>query len=173
MAIGKKSTDRWANIAAVRVVESAANTLTTLKYQFPFSIMDKVGLIISRIEYWPESLDQLNSASDIANYALIAASTVTDITNQADALIIDSLRIARMDLGAAASGFLNVHPIVKDFSNLVGGGILVAPAPLYAAIKGTGAGAAMQCWIKLFYTYQSMSTDEYWELVESRRIIGS
>lgn len=165
--------DTQANIAAVRVVESAANTLTLLRFNFPFSVLDKVALIISRIEYWPESLDQLNSATDTQTVALAAATSLVDITNQADPTIVDSVRIARHDLGAAASGFFMASPIIKDFSTLPGAGLMVAPSPLSAAIKGTGAGGAMQCWVKLFYTYKSLSTDEYWELVESRRIISS
>jgi len=43
--------DTFANIAAVRVIESAANTQTSVKFDFPFSIMDKMALLISRIEY--------------------------------------------------------------------------------------------------------------------------
>jgi len=173
MATGKKSSDKFANLAAILVTESAAGTLSYARFAFPFSIMDKVGLVINRIEYWPGSLNQLNSSVDQVIIGLVAGNSVVDIANQADPAILDSLRIQRLDLGAAASGALLSHPIVKDFSQLPGGGILTAPSPLSAAIQSAGAAAAMAAWIKIFYTYMTLSTDEYWEMVESRRIISS
>ena len=174
MATGRKSAaDSYVNVAAVKVQETAANTFTAAKFAFPFSIMDKMGLIINRIEYWFEAMAQMNSVEDSIHALLTAASSVVDITNQADPLIIDSYRIVREDVGVAASGLYVLQPFVKDFSALPGGGILVAPSPLYAAIKGTGCAAVTACWLKLFYTYIELATDDYWQLVESRRIISS
>lgn len=168
-----KKTDPQANFAAINVTETVAGTLASSKFAFPFSIMDKMAIIISRIEYWMGSLEQLNSSTDYVWGGLLCASTVTDPLNQADSLIVDSFRVTRYDLGAAASGILWKNPSVKDFSNLAGGGLMVAPAPLYAAIKSSGAAGVMGMWMKLFYTYKELSADEYWELVESRRIISS
>lgn len=168
-----KKTDTFANIAAVRVQESAANTPTTSKFQFPFSIMDKMALIISRIEYWWSSSSVFDTTGDACTFGLVTASSPSDASNQADPTVIDSMVIQRRDLGTAASGFYFTMPFIKDFSSLPGGGILVAPAPLYAYIGASGASSAGTCWVKLFYTYIELSTDEYWQLVESRRIISS
>lgn len=173
MAKIKGSTDKFSNIAAVQVTESAAGTLTYARFSFPFSVMDKVALIIARIEYWPTGIGGLNSTNDWATFGLIAASSIVDITNQADPAILDTSRYVRYDLGAAASGVLDVQPFIKDFSSLPGGGILCAPSPLSACVQSSGAGNALGCWLKMFYTYISLTTDEYWELVESRRIISS
>lgn len=167
-----KKTDTFANIAALNVTESAINTMTSAKFAFPFSIMDKMALIINRIEYWWEGLSAFNSTDDRSVAALTAAATVVNIDNQADPLIIDSTRFARVDVGVAATGILLFQPYVKDFSQLPGGGILVAPAPLYAMVKATGAASVTGCSIKLFYTAMELSSDEYWQLVESRRIIS-
>jgi hypothetical protein len=103
----------------------------------------------------------------------MAASSVVDVNNQADPLIIDSSRMARLDFGTAASGNFFLQPYIKDFADLPGGGLLVAPAPLYAAVKGVGCAGVTGCQIKLFYTSIELATDEYWQLVESRRIISS
>lgn len=168
-----KGMDMVANIAAIKVVESAANTQTSAKFAFPFSIMDKTAIIISRIEYWITDLGALNSTTDSITAALTVAGTVTDITNQADPTIVDTMRVERFDLGAAASGLLWGMPSVKDFANLPGGGLMVAPAPLYGMLQGNGNAAAMTLWLKLFYTYKSLTADQYWELVESRRIISN
>lgn len=170
---GKSKIDTFSNIAALKVTETAASTMTSAKFAFPFSIMDKMALVIQRIEYLIEGLSSLNSSGDNVTVALACAASVTDLTNQTDPLIIDSVRYSRLDIGAAATGVILQFPWVKDLTTLQGGGILVAPNPLYAIIQDAGAAAAMSCWVKLFYTYVELGTDEYWQLVESRRIISS
>jgi len=169
---GKKA-DSYANYAALKVTESAANTQTSAKFAFPFSIMDKTALIVNRIEYWWQNQGDLNSSGDYSTAALTVGASVVDITNQADPIIVDTARILRIDYGAAASGMMYTMPLIKDFSALPGGGLLIAPSPLYVMIQSVGAAAALAVWIKMFYTSVSLSSDEYWELVESRRIISS
>lgn len=171
--MAKKAIDTYANVAAVEVIESATNTQTSSKFQFPFSIMDKMALLISRIEYWVRGQSYLNSGGDSITFALTAAAAVTDIYDQADPAMIDNYRLTRVDYGTAASAQFIESPFVKDFSNLPGGGILVAPNPLYAMVEGSGLSSTGYGWIKLFYTYMELSADEYWQLVESRRIITS
>lgn len=171
--MAKSKIDQYANIAAVYVTEAVAGTQASAKFAFPFSIMDKMGLLVNRIEYWIGNLTQMNSSSDAIYCGLCAASSVVDLTNQADPAIIDTARIQRIDLGAAASGFFVMQPHTRDFASLPGQGILVAPNPLYAIIQGVGCGAVVSMWMRVFYTYMEMSTDEYWQLVESRRIISS
>lgn len=170
---GKTKADTFANFAAVKVTESAANTQTTVKFAFPFSIMDKMALIINRVEYSFQSWDKFNSTLDYCYMGLTTAGTITDIANQADPLIVDNMAYQRIDMGVAASGLTTMFPFVKDFSDLPGGGLLVAPNPLFAIIQGGGASAACAGYVKLFYTYIELSTDEYWQLVESRRVISS
>lgn len=173
MSNGTISTDKFANIAAIQVTETVAGTIAYTKFNFPYSIMDKMALLINRIEYLPLSISNLNSSTDNVVIALIAATSIVDINNQADPALLDSTRLIRNDLGAAASGTLHQFPFVKDFSSLPGGGILVAPSPLSAAIQSSGAAGVMNAWIKFFYTSVSLTTDDYWELVESRRIIST
>jgi hypothetical protein len=169
----KAKVDTYANYAAVKVVESAANTQTSLKFAFPFSIMDKMALVISRVEYWFPLYTQLNSTADGVYMGLLASASVVDVGAQNDPLIVDSAWVSRVDFGAAASGMIDKAPFIKDFSSLPGAGILVAPAPLYGFVASTGCAAANTVWIKMFYTYIELATDEYWQLVESRRIISS
>lgn len=173
MATKKASMDSYANVAALFVTEAVAGTIAYARFAFPFSIMDKMAILVSRIEYWFGNLQQMNSAGDAIYGALLAAGSVVDVTNQADPIIIDSMRLQRLDLGTAASGIIQSFPWVKDFSDLPGGGLLMAPAPLYAAVQGVGGAGTVNLWMRLYYTYMSLSTEEYWELVESRRIISS
>ena len=173
MAERKGKIDTYANIAAIFIAETVAGTPAYAKFAFPFSIMDKMALLISRVEYWYGSIGQLNTSGDTLYAGLSTSSSVVDLTNQSDPVIVDSTRLLRVDLGAAASGTIVQQPYVKDFSNLPGGGILVAPAPLYAFVNAVGAGGVVSCWVRLYYTYMELSTDDYWQLVESRRIISS
>lgn len=170
----KKVTDKFANYAAMTIVETAANTFTSSKFQFPFSIMDKMGLIIQRVEYDLTNFTGAFAATgDALVFGLAVNATIVDVDDPSDPLLVDSARIRRSDFGAAASGIALHFPIVKDFTNLQGGGLLVAPNPLYAFIKGISAGAAGTLAIRLFYTYLELATEDYWQLVESRRIISS
>lgn len=169
----KMKTDTFANLAAVNPIESVAGTAAFLKFAFPFSIMDKMGLVINRIEYWPGTLNALNSSTDFVLFGLSISSAITDLSDQSNPAIVDSGRMQRLDIGTAASGILVEEPLIKDFSSLPGGGLLVAPNPLYGFVQSSGASSVMNAWIKLFYTYMELSADEYWQLVESRRIISS
>lgn len=168
-----KKGDSFANVAAVRVIESAAGTATFNKFAFPFSIMDKMALIISRIEYHFADLAALNGSGDYCVVALTVSNTVVDMGVQNDPLVVDNMTFHRVDYGTAATGQVYTKPVVKDFANLPGGGLLVAPAPLYAGIQSFGASGPTRAWLKLYYTYTELSADEYWQLVESRRIISS
>lgn len=168
-----KKADKNANLAAIFVTETVAGTIAYSRFAFPFSIMDKVGLTVQRIEYWIQGLANFNSTGDSVAVALCAASSIASISNQADPSILDSISLGRYDIGAAASGMLVTTPIIKDFADLPGGGILVAPTPLSIAIQGSGCGSTMSAWVRMWYTYMDLSTDEYWELVESRRIIST
>ena len=170
---GKKVIDQYCNIAAVKPTEASAGTAVYEKFAFPFSIMDKMALLISRIEYLFGSLQNLNSGTDYVLSGLSVSSNVSDLTIQSDPAVIDSCRIARYDFGTAASGMLQQQPLIKDFSSLPGGGLLVAPNPLYGFCLSSGAGGVMLCWIRMYYTYMELSSDEYWQLVESRRVISS
>jgi len=173
MAFGKKGVDAYVNVAAVSINETAANAGGSSKYAFPFSIMDKMALVIQRIEYTFGSLDQMNGTNDIETMGLAASATLVDYGDQRDPLIIDNYQLRRQDIGVAASGLILQLPIIKDFTMLAGGGLLVAPAPLYAYVKGTGLAGAGSGYVRLYYTYLELATDAYWQLVESRRIISS
>lgn len=173
MATGTKlGPDSRAQIAAIKATESAANTLTVALFSFPFSVMDKMALNIHRIEYWPAHA-RLAGDGDVLAVGLITAKTIADITDQTDPVLVDSFTIERNDAGTAADAVVRTVPYVKDFANLPGGGLLVPPNPLGIAIKGTSLVAAGICWVRIHYTYLQLTTDEYWQLVEARRVISN
>jgi hypothetical protein len=64
------------------------------------------------------------------------------------------------------------EPFVVDYTSLSGGGILVAPRPLYIGMDTIGAAAAGFCTVRLYFTIITLQASEYFELLESRRFFG-
>jgi hypothetical protein len=169
--VQKIAGDSRANVAAALVAEAVAGTTAYAIFNFPFSILDKMALNIHRVEYWPE-VTLLDGDGDYIALALIAGRSISNILDQTDPRVIDSIAVERWDAGTAANALYNVRPYTRDFTGLPGGGILVAPNPLAIAIKGNSLAGPASAWVRIHYTYMTLTTDEYWQLVESRRIIS-
>jgi len=168
---GKKA-DLYVNQAVITVTETAANTLTFKKLETGISLFEKVAWLIERVEYFFSSYSLLVASADAACMALATTDQMSSMA-LTNAAILDLYYLLRFDLGAAANAELLHLPMVKDFSQMSGGGILVAPNPIYLGIQGTSVASAMSVTAKIFYTTVPLSPDEYWELVESRRIISA
>lgn len=166
--------DVFANYAIISNTESAANTLTFKKLETGISLNEKVAWVIARLEYVLSGLGAtiFNATGDVLSFGLSVSNSFT-IPDPTENTIIDYNSIERIDLGAAASGFFSVRPMIKDFSMLPGGGILVPPTPLYSFIRGVGLTAACSMVTRIHYTMRKLAVDEYWELVEARRVLES
>lgn len=178
MAISNGSKDKFANVATITVTESAANTLTWQKLETGFSLTEKVAWVISRIEWYVTGdLSTLfNAANDRLFLALTVYNGLTTLASAAafrDPTILDMYVLSREDFGAAASGIMFERPFIKDFSNLPGGGLIVPPAPLYMGAQGVSLASASTNMAKIFYNTLNLKTEDYWELVEARRVISS
>jgi len=165
--------ERYTNIAYLSVTESAANTLTFSKLETGIAPFEKRGWLISRLEYFV-SVTSANwgADADALTYALTASNTISSL-DLSDNAVIDYNKITRIDLGAAATGMFMERPIVKDLSTLAGGGVLVTPNPLYMAAVGTALTGATTVKCRMFYTSIDLKADEFWELVEMRRMVGT
>lgn len=173
MAVAKKTglADKFSNIAATYFAAAVADTARFVKFDFPFSIMDKVGLLLNRIEYIIGAQNFLDTSGDWAIAGLCCAATVADCEDTRDPLIVDQHRVTRYDHGTAGSAILVNEPFMKDFSGLPGGGILVPPNPFYAFLDSNGAGGLLTVRIRVYYQYMELATEDYWQLVESRRVV--
>ncbi len=163
--------DKYVNQAYISVVESAINTLTFKKLETGISIYEKVGWLISRIDY-SIGITPANFSSDGASIeaGVSVSSQITDVSLSQDA-VIDRIYIRRSDFGVAATSMLFQLPITKDFSRLAGGGLLIPPNPIYLFGKGTGLGVVETVQVRMFYTVKQLKTEDFWELVEQRRMI--
>jgi len=175
MATSKKVSDAFANMATITCAESAANTLTYKKLETSFGTFEKIAWVIHRLEYYFNGLSSnFNGADDTLLVALMTGNSRTSIgtgSTFTDPQVIDICSFLRMDFGTAASGNLVMRPFTKDYSDLPSGGLIVPPTPLYGAIQGVGLAAASECIIRIYYTIKELSTEEYWELVEARRLL--
>jgi len=166
--------DQFVNQAVINCLESAANTLTFKKLETGISLFEKMAWLIQRVEYFFADMTAtvFNSTGDKVTVAISTTDQLASLSIS-NAAVLDILAVQRRDFGAAAVADLYSEPYTKDFSMLSGGGLLVPPNPLYLGVVGSGMAAAMEAVVKIFYTNVELSIDQYWELVESRRIISS
>lgn len=172
--MANKAMVEYANMAAVKVVESAPNTLTFKKLDTQVSITDKVAWLINRIQLVVDiNATQWNANLDSFKIALVRSNLLLDITDQTDAAVLWGMFAQRTDIGTAATSWLLIEPFVFDFSTFPGGGILTPPTPLWGAVQGTSCTAAITAQLRIHYQPIQLQDSEFWQLVESVRIISS
>jgi hypothetical protein len=172
MAKSKKMADKFSNVARVSVTMSAAQTLTFNELNTGIAIFDKAAWIIHRIEYY-FGVSTVNEMTADGDYLVVGLSTNNSITSIATTLpqVIDMVRLYRHDFGAAASGSLLVQPLVRSFEDLPGGGLIVPGDKLYLGMDTVGLANAGFCEARIRFSYMQLSQADYWELVESTRVI--
>lgn len=163
--------DKYANVAHMKVVESAANTLTYKKLETGISLFEKMAWVIARIEYY--SIGAGFAAADDGLYMGIFTSNNPSAFSPEQVAIVDMTNLSRVDLGTAASGLLFSVPIIRDFASLPGGGLIVPPNPIYLGVQGVSLSNPTTLEARIYYTAVQLKGDEFWELVEARRIISS
>jgi len=165
--------DVFVNQAYLSVTEATPNTLTFAKLETGISIHEKVGWLISRIDY-STSIDSANFAAsdDSVSFGMSTSDAIVAAT-LAESAVIDYNSVVRIDWGTAASAQILRQPFQKDFSNLPGGGILVPPNPIFIWVRGSNLTGAIGMVARMFYTVRQLKTEDFWELVELRRMIGT
>ena len=167
----KQSKDKFANKFFGTVVESAANTLTFAEIKTNVSVFDKQAWILHRLEWYFTStmLALLLGANDSITLAL----TNSDKLNTVDlssAGVIDMAEFQHHNLSSV--GFQDeLFPVTRDFGSLPSGGLIIAPRPLYIAVKGTSLATAATVAVRGYFTSLELSADEYLELVDFYRIV--
>lgn len=164
--------DTYANLAYGSAIEAAAGTMAFSEIQTGVAIFEKVAWLINRIDYFFSKtyVNLILDNADAVSGGLTTSNTLVAF-ELSDPSLLDMHSIGAYNLGAAASGALYPNPIVKDLSGLPGGGILVPPSPIYVAVRGISLAAVMKVEMRIHFTFINLKPEEYWELVESRRII--
>jgi len=170
---GKTSKDEFANVATISLTQATANTLIFKKLETGNAIFNKVAWLIHRIEYC--NFHVYASIFNGDNDSLVAAVTSSNVRTSlltldtyTDMAVIDQIVLYRNDFGTAASALVQASPILKDFSNLPGSGLLVPAMQIYGALHSSGLADVASGVIKLFYTVVELADAQYWELVQAR-----
>ena len=165
--------DVYVNQAFLSVTESALNTLTFGKLETGIAIFEKAAWLICRIDYeFIISAAQFGAEADNLVFGISVSDQITN-TDLSNSAIVDRNRVTRMDFGTAASGVILRSPYTKNFASLPGNGLLIPPNPIYIFAAGTALTGPVTLEARMFYTVIKLAGDEFWELVEQRRMIGA
>ena len=165
--MGTQSQDKYPNILYDKVTESAANTLTFKELNIGLSLFDKVGILIHQI-HWYNFQTLLAAAGDTIQFGL-SQSNSWAAPNADESSIIVLHEETIKDYGTAGNNQIWRQPQVDDYSTLPGGGILVAPKPLYLFAKGSALANPSAPQARIFFTVMKLKPEEYFELLESRQ----
>ena len=167
----KLGTDKFANIAYLYVAATSNDVLATARLDMANNLLsEKAAIIISRADVFIGNVGAINAAGESISVALQLTDRLTTIS-LADPETLFTTGVIRYDAGTAGTGNLWISPIVLDFSNLPGGGILVPADRLYIAVKSENLAALANAAMRIYYTVVPLAPADYWELIEARRIM--
>lgn len=153
------------------VQESAANTLTFSEIMTNISIMEKWAWILHRLEWSMDlpSYDEVSAVGDMLEMALTMSNRISGLS-LADAAVIDKAQQAIV-VETAVGIQRELLPLIRDFTGLPGGGLIIPPRPLYVAVKGTSL--ANPCFVEVrgYYTPVQVSGEAYYDLLDAYRLI--
>jgi hypothetical protein len=164
--------DQYANIAYGNAIEAVAGNMAFGEIHSGVSMFDKVAWLISRIEY-NVALGYVNlilDQSDAIYMGLVTSNSLTTFALDQQA-VLDYKALQESDFGTPANAILYEQPMTRDFSTLPGGGLLVPPNPIYMAVQGISLAAVARVMCRIYFTYVELKPEEYWELVEARRLV--
>lgn len=111
------------------------------------------------------------AAADTFIYAITQSNQITTLSPDESAVVF-RLQQYIGEVGTGASGIVFEDPLVGDFTTMPGGGLLIAPRPLYVAVDSDSVANTPEVIFRMYFTILELKTDEYFELLESRRFFG-
>ena len=162
--------DKYSNMLYETVTESAANTLTFKAIEMGISLFDKAAILIQRL-MWYNFQTLLAATTDAIQFGL-SASNSWSAPSASQGSIIHFHEQSLLDYGTAGNNILHKQPVVDDFTTLPGGGMLIAPKPLYLFAKGSNLSNPSSPQMRMFFTIVKLSDADYFELLESRHYFG-
>ena len=163
--------DLYVNKGYGSATESAAGVLTFSEIRTNVSIFEKVAWVIQRVEWYlnQATYGLMLDGSDHIEIAMVASSAIASLGLEMPA-VIDLLDIQRVQATNVGFNF-QLMPIIRDFSNLPGGGLIIAPRPLFVAIEGISLATPASVECRFYFTQKVLKADEYLELIDFYRIV--
>lgn len=168
-----KSKDKYANLLTHEITMSAANTFTVSEVDVGLSLFDKAGIVINRIEYHVPGgvINEMTATGDYFTVGILTNDSATSL-DPAALSTIDAITVRRMDMGTAGAVWVFSMPIVRDYSMLPSGGIIITPRPWFVGMTTAGVASAGTCTVRFFFTIVKLSGEDYFELLETRHHFG-
>lgn len=171
MAQNGKTRESFANKFYGTVTESAANTLTFAEIQTNVDVFAKIAWVLHRLE-WNFQVavgTMFQGNADRVRMAITSSDNITDLELDNPA-VIDRADIEMRESTAVGFSFF-YRPFIRDFASLPGGGIIMAPRPLFVGVHGVSLVAAATVEVRGYFTKRDLTADEYLELVDFYRIV--
>lgn len=162
--------DRFANLAGASVTESAANTLTFQEIQFGIGLGAGVALLIDQIDYFINNLGTLFVADQDQVYmALCARNDLTDLSTEFNNRSVLHLATQMFDFTTSGQSYVQ-QPWQHQFAPP----LIVATnrGSLYLAAQGVSLPSAATVYVRIYFRYIKLKSEEYLELAEAFNLMG-
>jgi len=167
--------DRFANIASLTVLQSAANTLTFGSLNTNMGFLGRrdqaLAMVIDEIQYSPTSgaLNGMTASLDALLVGITTSSLVTDLSDLTDQRVLDFHNLRRLDSAAAATSFDRIEtPWRKQFFPP----LITAERTLFIGFDSVGLAAAQECRARILFRVETLTAAELIELSEVFRLTG-
>jgi len=165
--------DLYANKFFGQATESAANTLTFNELQTHVSVFEKQAWVLSRLEWYvpTATIALLIATADTLEVALTSSDQITHLGLD-NPSVIDVHRMGIMAPSDVTAFVRADMPIIRDWTNLPGGGLIIAPRPLFVGIQGVSLTAAATIHCRGYFRQMTLNAEEYIELIDFYRIVS-
>lgn len=165
--MAKALKDLYVNRAYADVTMSAANTVTFEQLNFAVGVFQGVALKLIQVRYYPlkAAVQEIVAAADILHFGLTLRDDLANL-DPTSLSVIDVQNLMLTEARTAESNLVN-EPLISDFSNLPGGGLLLPANPIYAAAHSAGFAAAAQVRFLLYYVFVQLTDRESIELLQT------
>lgn len=164
--------DRFANIASIETVETAANTLSFNSLSTNMGFLGRrdqaLAMVIDELQWRPNmvALTQLLTTADRIRMALTVSNAVTDITDLTDRRILATHSWGLGFVGAATAAFIIQAPVNKQFFPP----LITAERTLFLAVEGVSLTSAMTGQLRILFRVETLTSGELVELAEVFRL---
>lgn len=166
-----KQTDKFANVAAVGVTESAAGTMTFAEMTTGVALGRQTGILIDQLDYYVDttSLERLLATQDAIEIGWFSSNSMSSF-NVADRRQLHQISITQGTIiGTPASGgTIHISPMVYQFFPPM---IIAAPR-LFLGVLGTSIAQVLTIQSRMYFRYIDLSPQEYIELAEAFVLAG-
>lgn len=162
--------DKYVNVMLHSVTMSGANTLTFDEMTIGLSTFDRIGILITRLEYYlsAATVSQLESNDDYYQLGITGSNAISDIGSD-ERSVYNKIEEFVIASGTPATAMHMRYPIIEDLSDLPGGGLLIPPRPLYLAMDSSGFSSAGKGFVRMYFVTQQLKDTDYFELLETFR----